>query len=245
VRFVVHASVQDSLDSYYQQVGRAGRDGAPARAVLCYRPEDLALQNFLTADTTPDEVVEAVARTLWERDEPAARTDLAERVDTSPARLTRAVNLLQQAGVLSTDADGRVRYADDGPDPGQAVKEAVAVAERHQRHVRSRLDMLRGYAETTDCRRQHLLGYFGEELDGPCGNCDTCDAGTAATAGTRDAGGGEFPRDSTVDHPEWGRGVVMSVESDRLTVLFDDEGYKTLSLDTVRDNDLLTRVYET
>ncbi len=235
VRFVVHASVQESLDSYYQQIGRAGRDGEPATVVLCYRPEDLALQNFLTTDTTPDDVVEAVARTLRDHDGPMARAALADRVDTGPARLTRAINLLEQADTVTTDADGRLRYT--GPSPRHAVEAAQAVAERQQRLVRSRLDMLRGYAETTGCRRQFLLGYFGEELDAPCGNCDNCAAGTAApqTAGT-----GEFPRGSTVHHTEWGRGVVISTEADRLTVLFDDEGYKTLALDTVRDNDLLT-----
>ena len=238
VRFVVHASVQDSLDSYYQQIGRAGRDGDPAEIVLCYRPEDLALQNFLTTDTTPAEVVEAVARTLRDSpDDPVAHAELSDRVDTSPARLTRAVNLLEQAGALTTGADGRLRYSDRGTTPGQAVEAALAVAERHQRLVRSRLDMVRGYAETTGCRRQYLLGYFGEELDNPCGNCDTCDAGTAAR---QEPGTAEFPRDSTVHHARWGRGVVISVEPDRLTVLFDDEGYKTLSLDAVRDNNLLT-----
>jgi ATP-dependent DNA helicase RecQ len=96
--------------------------------------------------------------------------------------------------------------------------------------------MMRGYAETTGCRRQYLLGYFGEELPGPCGNCDTCEAGTAAP---QEPGTDEFPRDSSVRHTEWGHGVVISVEADRMTVLFDDEGYKTLSLAAVRENDLL------
>ena len=237
VRFVVHASVQDSLDSYYQQIGRAGRDGDPAQVVLCYRPEDLALQNFLTTDTTPDEVVEAVARTLRAHDGPLAQAELADRVDASPARRTRAINLLAQADALTTTDDGRLRYADRAPAPRKAVEAALAIAERQQRLVRSRLDMLRGYAETTGCRRQYLLGYFGEELDHPCGNCDNCDAGTAAPQA---AGTAEFPRGSTVHHTEWGRGVVMSTEADRLTVLFDDTGYKTLSLDAVRDNNLLT-----
>jgi ATP-dependent DNA helicase RecQ len=237
VRFVVHASVPDSLDSYYQQVGRAGRDGAPAAITLFYRPEDLALQNFLTTDKPPVDTVEAVARTL--RAGPLTPDELAERVDASTARRTRAVNLLEQADVLTADPTGRLHYADPRTTPARAVEAAVTAAESHHRLVRSRLDMLRGYAETTGCRRQYLLGYFGEKLDGPCGTCDTCDAGTAEA---QDPGTDEFPRDSSVHHVEWGHGVVMSVEQDRMTVLFDQEGYKTLSLDAVREKNLLTIV---
>jgi ATP-dependent DNA helicase RecQ len=95
-----------------------------------------------------------------------------------------------------------------------------------------------GYAETTGCRRQYLLGYFGEQLDEPCGNCDTCDAGTATH---RSPGTAEFPLNGDVRHAEWGHGVVMSVEEDRLAVLFDEEGYKILSLDAVRAQNLLAR----
>src|SRR5215212_6577808 len=62
VRFVVHASPPDSLDSYYQQIGRAGRDGDPADVTLFYRTEDLHLQRFLTARGTPEEALEALAR---------------------------------------------------------------------------------------------------------------------------------------------------------------------------------------
>lgn len=96
--------------------------------------------------------------------------------------------------------------------------------------------MMRGYAETTGCRRQYLLGYFGEQLARPCGNCDTCEAGSAER---QPRGAGEFSVHSPVRHVEWGHGVVMSVGTDRLTVLFDDEGYKTVSLAAVRDRDLL------
>lgn len=98
--------------------------------------------------------------------------------------------------------------------------------------------MLRGYAETTDCRRRYLLGYFGEQLLEPCGNCDTCDAGTASG---RARGTDEFPLDSRVRHEQWGCGVVLSAEQDRITVLFDDFGYRTLSLPEVRKRGLLVR----
>jgi ATP-dependent DNA helicase RecQ len=98
--------------------------------------------------------------------------------------------------------------------------------------------MMRGYAETTGCRRQFLLGYFGEQLSEPCGNCDNCDAGTSE----RLSDDARYPRNADVRHAEWGHGVVMGTENDRVTVLFDDVGYKTLALEAVEANDLLERV---
>ena len=108
--------------------------------------------------------------------------------------------------------------------------------------MRSRIEMMRGYAETTDCRRRLLLGYFGEQVVDPCGHCDNCEAGTARAADPAgDAAAAEegLESRSTVRHPEWGDGVVMSTEPDRVTVLFAEHGYKTLSLDAVRENYLL------
>lgn len=112
----------------------------------------------------------------------------------------------------------------------------MTVSEEHQRLVRSRIEMMRGYAETTGCRRQFLLGYFGEQLQEPCGNCDTCSAGTATGLVTDE----RFPRNSRARHREWGSGVVMWTESDRLTVLFEDVGYKTLARAAVDEGDVLT-----
>ncbi len=236
VRFVVHASAPESLDSYYQQIGRAGRDGDPAETLLCYRPEDLALQRFLTSGKAPDEALAQVVRAVDEHDGPVDPAGLADVVDGAPATRTRAINLLEQVGALTTTADGALRSTGTLT-PEEAVAEAVRAAEAHQELVKSRIHMMRGYAETTGCRRQFLLGYFGEELPEPCGNCDNCLTGLAEPAAP---GTDEFTRGEVVRHVEWGRGEVMSVESDRLTVLFADVGYKTLSLAAVREQDLLT-----
>jgi len=236
VRFVLHASVPDSLDSYYQQIGRAGRDGEPADITLFYRPEDLNLQKFLTAGRAPRDALDQVAHVLDEHSEPVRPADLKDSVDASAAKRTQAVNLLEQAGAVTTTADGRLTYADADLAPEQAVGRAVYQAETHQRLIRSRIDMMRGYAETTGCRRQFLLGYFGEQLSQPCGRCDTCEAGTAEARPSAD---GAFPLNGSVRHTEWGHGVVVSLEQDRLTVLFDDVGYKTLALAAVHDHGLL------
>jgi ATP-dependent DNA helicase RecQ len=236
VRFVVHASAPESLDSYYQQIGRAGRDGRPAEITLCYRPEDMRLQTFLTASKAPEGALGEVAHVLKSHDEPVQPEQLKEEVTVAAAKRTRAVNLLEQAGAVATTADGRLDYLDPDLSAAQAVERAIDAAEIHQRLVRSRIAMMRGYAETTGCRRQYLLGYFGEQLPQPCGNCDTCEAGTVEGQPAHDD---RYPLNSSVQHTEWGHGTVMSIEQDRLTVLFDDVGYKALSLPAVREGGLL------
>jgi ATP-dependent DNA helicase RecQ len=240
VRFVVHAAVPESIDSYYQAIGRAGRDGKPADAVLFYRTEDLGLQRFF-AGGRPDEAgVVAVVRVLRGSRRPMEPTELAAATELSETKLTRLLNLLEQAGAVQLDRQGLVSYRSDGPPPGKAVDAALKLAENRQRVDRSRIEMMRGYAETTGCRRQFLLGYFGEHLAGACGNCDTCSRGGSPEPAATGGQSHPYRVNSQVSHDRWGPGVVMRIEDDRITVLFDQVGYKTLALAAVRGQNLLT-----
>jgi ATP-dependent DNA helicase RecQ len=240
VRFVLHAAIPDSLDSYYQEIGRAGRDGEPANAILLYRPEDLGLQRFHAGGAPDEQALAKVARSLRRQPEPVGVAQLKDRMGLSATRLIAFVNLLEQAGAVRVVQEGRLEYRAGGPSPARAVERAMEIAETHRRVELSRVEMMREYADTLNCRRQFLLGYFGERLDLPCGNCDTCRAGTAYNQLPID-GDGAFRVGGHVRHREFGTGTVMRVEADRLTVLFDEAGYKTLSLETIRDNRLLTK----
>ncbi|WP_256106449.1 RecQ family ATP-dependent DNA helicase [Streptomyces sp. ODS05-4] len=240
VRFVLHASVPGSLDAYYQEIGRAGRDGQPAAAVLHYRPEDTGMQNFLATRTPHEDTLAEVAGQLGEQ--PGSVDDLRERTGLSRHRVTAAANLLEESGAARTDDDGTLRAAGDA-DPDEAAERARETAADRRRLERSRVEMVRAYAETTGCRRRFLLGYFGESYQPPCGACDVCRSGTqdAADGRARQAeDGGRYGPGARVRHTEWGDGAVLSGEGDRITVLFETVGYRTLSLDAVERGGLLT-----
>jgi ATP-dependent DNA helicase RecQ len=271
IRWVVHMALPDSPDSYLQEIGRAGRDGANARALLLFRAEDVALQRYFAGGAPAEAEIRDLVAVLRQR--PHDRTELRTVSRFSARKLTQLLTLLEEVGAVVTDPDGRLSSPDSAPLPVEAARLAVAEVERHQTIARTRVDMMRQFAESRACRGQTLLTYFGDRLDAPCGHCDNCSAGTATTptAATRDARsdepvrpptpvvtaiprqpvrtapgpvsvppGAPFPLHSTVQHRAWGSGTVLGYEDDRMTVLFDSVGYKTLSVAVVRKQELLT-----
>jgi ATP-dependent DNA helicase RecQ len=155
--------------------------------------------------------------------------EVSEHLDFGPRKAGRIVNLVRLA-----------RDADDLPEDPSSAALVDAVVERarvHRRLEESRVEMMRAYAETERCRSAFMLGYFGAEARDRCGICDNCVAGTAPEEAPDPAG--PFSVQSTVRHEEFGIGTVTDVEDDRVTVLFEDVGYRTLSLELVEERGLL------
>jgi ATP-dependent DNA helicase RecQ len=228
IRFVVHADVPESPDTYWQEVGRAGRDRGSATAVLAYRAEDLSLGRFFATPLPKRGDVRAVlaAMTRAGSDDPRLVGEHLDFGARKAGRILNLVGLARAAGDLADDAA-----------TGAVVDAVVARAKAQRRLEGSRVEMMRAYAETERCRSAFLLAYFGAEVRERCGTCDNCLAGTAPDEGQ----GADVPYavQDAVEHEEFGRGTVTDVEDDRVTVLFEDAGYRTLSLALVEEHDLL------
>jgi ATP-dependent DNA helicase RecQ len=232
VRWVTHLDPPASLDAYYQELGRAGRDGDPSHARLLYRYEDFGKARYLTARGVSDAAVGKAAAAL-------AAGELASGELAEPAGRQQIAALVRLAdlGAASWQPDGEVRWT-GALTVADVLEASDAQTERENEIERTRLAMMRHYAEHDGCRRSFLLSYFGQDFPGPCGNCDN-DREQPPGRPAPVPADVPFAVGARVVSERWGEGTVQRYDGDQVTVLFDEHGYRELYLPVVSERGLL------
>jgi ATP-dependent DNA helicase RecQ len=263
LRYVVHYDLPASLEAYYQEAGRAGRDGKPARAILIYDPRDRNIQSFFIGGSVPSE---SSLRELWDgirkllRDKERANPgggkvrslsigEVAKIRNLPVARVRPLLAALEQAGglvtVVGNGDNNDVAVFNKTTVLGKRIRLDMKKLLARKQYEQSRLDMMLRYAATRDCRRKLLLGYFGEEYQQDnCEACDNCiknlvDTSVKIAQPAVRVPTVPFRTGDQVNHRKWGEGTVQTIEGGTVTVHFPDVGYKTLALEIVLGSGLL------
>ena len=179
VRFVVHYRLPGTVEAFYQEAGRAGRDGKPSACVMLYAPEDRGLQEFFIAHSVPSALD---LRRVWaylhaarsDTDEVEVRINNLERnLEMNGGKLRMVLGALEVQGGLELreSPSGMLRARVSGAPP----EFDASLFDEHRSRRANLLEEMIEFASSGRCRRRAILEYFGEAVAWDrCGTCDAC-----------------------------------------------------------------------
>ncbi len=166
IRTVIHTALPGSIEAYYQEIGRAGRDGKPSRALLMHSYADRRTHDyFIERDYPAVAVLDEIFGKL--RPEPQEKRELLRKSLMEPETFDKALEKLWTHGGAVVDfAENVSRGHDAWREPYLAQGE----------HKRAQIELMIRYAESNQCRMVSVVRHFGDTADGedPCGICDNC-----------------------------------------------------------------------
>lgn len=237
-RFVLHYQMPSGLDAYYQESGRAGRDGEAATCQLLYLHQDRAVQRFFLAGRYPElQDIDALYRALLKGPPDGKRwtLDLLQTSLDRPAnKLQVALRLLRQQKIVAQNRAGELRLLKQGLSDG-AMDQLLAAYQGKREHDKARLEQMVFYGQTGLCRWKVLQDHFGEgqgfERCGTCDNCLRLSSMQTQQAATSPESESEteskaaphrpaFAENEHVRVPRYGRGRVTMADAESVTVAF-------------------------
>jgi ATP-dependent DNA helicase RecQ len=177
IRYIIHYQMPGSPEAYVQEAGRAGRDGKPARCVLLFQPDDIAIQEHFLKEAHPTKTqARTVAEGLYawsDEGKDVSVRDLAMSLALPERRVRVVLSVLEAMGVAREFKAARWTGVEPRP-TREAIDKAARVFESRRISDRRRLAELLKYMNLQQCRVRMLRTYFGEDEGEACGLCDSC-----------------------------------------------------------------------
>ena len=251
IRAVFHWQIPGSLEAYYQEAGRAGRDGEAARCILLYDTRDRRVQQFFLGGRYPsaDDIsaIHQTLETMNAADNPATFEQIKETIGDAVAKtkLRVGLNLLKDAKIVKEKRGAKFVLAKSDLSAAEITSIADGYVERGATD-REKLEKMMLYAQSAVCRWQILCEYFdcGDAKIEKCGVCDNCTNPLAERFGVEISAPApkvsdeeilaqlkkddvEIEKGETVEMPVYGQGKVTAIAGDKITVLFAGGERKT------------------